>query len=129
MTANKTKVFVLEDNGERIKFFNKMFQNYDYVLCETAKEAKKVLYDNEFNVIFLDHDLGGRIFVDSNEEETGMTVVKYIIEKELQTNALFFIHSQNPVGAANMLHRLMDDNRRAFLKSFTSIWTENSVGF
>ena len=123
------KVLVLEDNKQRIDFFNKIFKNYDYTICETAKEAMEVLDREEFNVIFLDHDLGGLTFVDSSQEESGATVVRHIIARGSQKDAFFMIHSQNPVGAAYMLNLLVEYGRRAVLKSFTSIYNENKVGF
>ena len=51
--------------------------------------------------ISFDHDLGGT--------DTAMTVVKWMIENDLNENELFipdnftfFVHSANPVGAANI---------------------------
>jgi len=59
--------------------------------------------------MFLDHDLGGRIWTDSGEENTGYQFVKWIIEENKQKNTLIYIHSMNPIGANKMLNLLLDN--------------------
>jgi hypothetical protein len=60
--------------------------------------------------MFLDHDLGGRIWTDSNEENTGYQFVKLLTENQKQKDALIYIHSMNPIGANKMLNYLKDNN-------------------
>jgi hypothetical protein len=60
--------------------------------------------------MFLDHDLGDAIWVDSNEENTGYQFIKKLIENQLQKNSLIYIHSSNPIGANKMLNLLLDNN-------------------
>lgn len=76
--------------------------NYTF-LAKTVQEAQSFI--SIFGlpyIISLDHDLG-------ESEPTGQDFVKWLIEQDLD-KALdlrrvekFYIHSQNPVGATNML--------------------------
>jgi hypothetical protein len=59
----------------------------------------------DWNYLFLDHDLGGKDFVDSNEEETGYQVAKFILEKGIKYEVCI-IHSMNYAGAENMFRVL-----------------------
>lgn len=70
-----------------------------------ARSSKDAIYMiNQLgcpDFISFDHDLGG--------DDTAMAVAKYIVEKDLDFNGCyiplgfdFFVHSANPVGAANI---------------------------
>ena len=59
--------------------------------------------------MLLDHDLGGQIWVDSNKENTGYQFVKMLVENQLQKNALYYIHSMNPIGSNKVLNMLLDN--------------------
>jgi hypothetical protein len=105
------KVFILEDDLERIEFLHKWVRLYlinkeDIVF--TAKsfvEACEVFKDNNFfDIMLLDHDLKFR-FMDSSEEETGYNVAKYMIEYGI-TYDQCIIHSVNTDGA-NGMHKIL----------------------
>jgi len=67
----------------------------------TAAEAIGFLLKKEYDLVFLDHDLGGEEMVSSDREDTGMEVVKWIVGNEIPVS-LVVVHSCNPGGAANM---------------------------
>jgi len=93
------KILLIEDSQERINQFKEWFPcNID--IAEDAKTAIELLKINTYNLFFFDHDLGGLVFVDSKEENTGYTVAKYIAENKIKGNAI--IHSWNPEGAKNI---------------------------
>jgi hypothetical protein len=60
--------------------------------------------DSNFDVFFFDHDLGDRIFVNSNDENTGYQVAKFMSDKNIKGRVI--IHSYNPIGAKNMMNVL-----------------------
>jgi CheY-like chemotaxis protein len=100
------KILILEDSYERIILFKKYFGRkhtlYFYDQVEDAKKALETL--GPFEVIFLDHDLDGRIYVDSEELNTGYQLAKYLAEKD--TEADIYIHTMNSIGAAKMQEKL-----------------------
>ena len=126
---SKLKILVLDDDKIRLMLFSKLGEKYglDMTLTETAKEAIDCLKASEFpctdeiadfpiekvtgigfDIIFLDHDLGGKIYVQSGKE-TGYEVVEYLcnLNPHLQAGILVVVHSFNPVGAENMM-KLME---------------------
>jgi DNA-binding LacI/PurR family transcriptional regulator len=107
------KILILEDNPIRIEKFKQLFRNQDLYIAENIQYAKEYCNFNEFPVMFLDHDLGNQIWVDSNEENTGYQFIKWLIENNFQKNALCYIHSMNPVGANKMMNLLLDNDRDA----------------
>ena len=70
-----------------------------------VEEAKSILNENNFDVLFLDHDLGGKAFVDSNEENTGYQLSKFIDEAGIKYK-LCVVHSLNYPGAMRMMKNL-----------------------
>lgn len=99
------KIFILEDDINRINAFQKYLGNHSLTIVSEAMEAIKILEkDITFDLMFLDHDLGGQIYVDVNEENTGSTVAKYLSGKEFKGQII--IHSFNPIGVQNMINYL-----------------------
>lgn len=102
----KTSIFFLEDNPQRYAHFYKWIETKvddpEIVSATNAADAIDILRDRKhFDVIFLDHDLGGKIFVDSGSENTGYQVAKFM-KRNGNTFKQMIIHSQNPVGAQNI---------------------------
>ena len=100
-------IFVLEDDGNRMKAFAGMFLEDNLVMTNTAKSALSIFNsDIEFDVIYLDHDLGGNVFVSSEDINTGAYVSKHmygLVDKD----TLIIIHSYNPTGASNIKQNLI----------------------
>jgi len=105
-------ILVVEDDPNRIAWFkNKISVGLD--ICTTAKDAVARVNSKKYDFIFLDHDLGGRVFVPSEDEETGYTVAKAIAESS-NKNTDVIVHSMNPVGAENICRVLPQALRRPF---------------
>jgi CheY-like chemotaxis protein len=104
------KILFLDDDLQRHRAFKNKFPQHDTTYVETAEAAIECFKNNEYDVACLDHDLGGRAYVNSfGEESTGYTVAKWLSENpDRQPNAIY-IHSFNPVGAANM-HSLLPNS-------------------
>ena len=96
------KVLIFEDSPERIKTFQRILKNHDLYFFNQVEEAKKA-FDvlGPFDFIFLDHDMDGRVFVPSEEENTGYQLAKYIAQKG--TNAEVVVHSMNMPGVEKIL--------------------------
>jgi CheY-like chemotaxis protein len=110
-----TTVLLLEDDPLRIEWFEKMNTSADTLkVTVTADECIKALTDKQaaeegFDLILLDHDLGGQVFVQETEYNTGSTVVGWLIEnKEHWQNTKILVHSMNPVAGESMANRLND---------------------
>ena len=102
------KILVLEDNEARIETFKKYLKGrkYDTYYYDTAIDAISAIDTlGPFDVYFLDHDLGGMVYVDSEDENTGYQVAKHLA-KIKEADAQIFIHSLNMVGASNMQSQL-----------------------
>jgi CheY-like chemotaxis protein len=110
------KIFFLEDNPDRYQQFylwlakkkQGVDTEIDVVTAESADEAYEAFKTNKkFDFIFLDHDLGRQVFVDSLEENTGYRVALYIRDNEIKYDRCI-VHSQNPAGAENIKSALPD---------------------
>lgn len=101
------KIFILEDMEERISKFEevlpKAYPGCELFIVTTAAEGKKILArEKNFDLILLDHDLGGETFVDSENENTGYQVAKFIAHNNITCPTLV-THSMNVWGARNIL--------------------------
>lgn len=104
------RIFILEDNIERIEWFKRIYKNHElYITCklEWAKEDCKKY---EFDVLFLDHDISQLNLEAIETGNTGYDFVKWLVENKLQRRAIVYIHSMNPTGA-NAMQNLLKDNR------------------
>lgn len=96
------KIIILEDSIERIRTFKKELHGHDLFFFDQVSEAKEALtLLGPFDVIFLDHDLDDKVFVNSNEENTGYQLAKYIAENNIKFDQII-IHSMNPAGVSKM---------------------------
>jgi CheY-like chemotaxis protein len=95
------KIFFLDDNKERHISFKRSFPNAEIIFAETANEAIEILSKGlDYNLICIDHDLGNRIFVPSEDPNTGYQVAKFLKDKDIKCQII--IHSCNPDGAINI---------------------------
>ncbi len=106
--AGLLKILILEDSTERIQIFKeKLSKKHDVYFFDQVEEAKRAIESQgPFDVIFLDHDLDHRIYVDSDEANTGYQLAKYIAEKKIPAKVI--IHTMNTIGASRMLEVLPD---------------------
>ena len=110
---NDFRVMILEDDPQRIRMFKSILelqaQNVDYYT--TAHEfIEATQTETHVDLMLLDHDLGNRVYVSEDEENTGSEVVRHIlknVDKFKETK--FIIHSFNNVAAKSMY-----DNLRTF---------------
>jgi len=108
------KVFFLDDDKIRLKKAKPNFIGCEWFEAETAEDAIKVLTEHSpFDLVSLDHDLGGNVYCPS-DEVSGHEVAKFITT--LPADKLpkrIIIHSFNPVGAQSMQHTFDDAGIRS----------------
>lgn len=75
-----------------------------------ALSAIHYLRTEKFSQIFLDHDLGGQIYVDSETPNSGGQVVRWMSENRdrIDAETPIILHTMNPVGATYMYMVLKD---------------------
>lgn len=96
------RIFILEDNPFRMEWFNKEFIGHEVHHCDEAEIAIDMIQFNKYDMIFLDHDLGGESMVDGEQDpNTGLAVAK-IIPLTHNKDTKIIIHSLNPVGVQRM---------------------------
>jgi len=98
-------IFVLEDDPNRVARFKRELIGHAVEFTEHVSKANMLLDGEKFDLLFLDHDLGGEIFVDHTKEETGYHVAQHIPRTQ-NKNTPAVVHSCNMVGAKNMSNYL-----------------------
>jgi hypothetical protein len=115
------RILILEDNPLRIEKFKILFKNQQVDHCATVNDAKNACLVHEYDILWLDHDLDGKIWEDSDKETTGFEFVKWLVLNGFQKNSLNYIHSMNPVGANRMLNYLKDNDYDAIWIPFNTL--------
>lgn len=99
-------------------------------IVETAQAAiarLETLNDGEeWHFVFLDHDLGGEAFVESDREDTGMEVVRWIIANQPRIG-LVVCHSLNGPARANMVSLLRQSSYAVFNMPFNTFWDNGII--
>ena len=108
------KVLFLDDDRTRLDKARRSFIGCVFHEAETAEEAIRLLKENSpYDLVSLDHDLGGQIYVQS-DEVSGYEVAIFIpTMDEDKLPKRIIIHSFNPVGAVNMQRVLEDGGIRS----------------
>lgn len=116
------RIFILEDNSERIKKFKRELIGHEVIITEDVESAKTYI-NNKFDLLFLDHDLGGQEMVKSGDG-TGYEIAKELAETiNKDTNCI--IHSCNHAGARAMQFYLP----QALLIPFPSVNFSEAIKF
>lgn len=92
-------IVILEDDDNRIETFLEMFPWAKVV--KTANECIKLL-KKPCDLLFLDHDLGGEIYVDTDHKNTGSEVVRWIEEYRPKIKKII-VHSYNSAASDVMV--------------------------
>lgn len=112
-------ILFLDDNAQRaVLAYNRMSEEDrgNTIWCQTAEETILTLWDyrDQLDRVHLDHDLGGRQYVNTKREDCGMEVVRYL-EKIHRTKPAefaklqdteFIIHTWNAHAGPIMVDRL-----------------------
>lgn len=100
------KIFILEDDHTRVSLFAEALQSTDWVRAEDVEDAKK-MFEPPYDLILLDHDLGGQVYVDSEDPNTGAAFSKWLVGNYVPNNSpIVVVHSWNHDGGKNMMETL-----------------------
>jgi len=112
-------ILFLDDDENRTNQFIKRFSNVEELIAvTTAKEAiEKLSTKDLWDYVFLDHDLGGKVFVDSNREDCGMEVVRWCLVNKPKIDQII-IHTWNEPAGKRMLSDLQNAGYNATYSPF-----------
>lgn len=117
------KILILDDDHNRLAKARSYFlgsgshhvhsEGHTLYQAETAAQAIKILdLQSPFDLVSLDHDLGGNVFCPS-DEQSGYAVAEHILTLAPEKlPGRIVVHSFNPVGASNMMACLEPLTRR-----------------
>lgn len=98
----KTTLF-LDDCTNRCKSFR---SNFPWAtIVNDAESCIAELKKQDWDEVFLDHDLGGTIYQDASDKNSGSEVVRWIVENKPKVG-LFVCHSLNGPARENMVMAL-----------------------
>lgn len=103
------KVLILEDMDTRNKWFRQALIGHNIHFAKTVLEAIEFLKVNQYDVIFLDHDLSEAHYMSPFHgtnievlEDTGAACAKWIVANDNNPHAEIIVHSCNPIGSQNI---------------------------
>lgn len=111
-------ILFLDDDTTRTKKFKSHCPSAKCV--STSQECIDEL-SQKWDTVFLDHDLGGEVYVDTNREDCGMEVVRYIVKNKPEIFQII-VHSLNQIAAKEMVLRLQDAGYRVQWVPFTTLF-------
>lgn len=95
-------ILILEDAEYRIKEFRSRYPSAIFV--DSAQDCIDQL-QNPVDLLFLDHDLEGKIHVDPSDPNTGSEVVRWIVKNNPQIGKII-VHTHNSNAAKDMVESL-----------------------
>lgn len=98
-------IFILEDSVYRMKMFGNLLAGHHVVFSCSVDNAKTILKENQFDVLFLDHDLDQCIFVPSDKPNTGYQLAQWIRYDTDMRFSHIIVHSMNPLGAQKIAEK------------------------
>lgn len=109
------KVFLLDDDVRRHRWFEKRFEGDDLAIAEDVATAKEILSEETFDAIFLDHDLLPEHYKTNDHNDyanTGYAIAEWLNEKrDLQRAATIIVHTRNADAAIPMVTKLRESGR------------------
>lgn len=101
------KILIVEDTQYRLDWFKQKFKNHDVFYASHANDAIDYLLNHVFDLIFLDHDLSNKIFMNPADTCSGSEIVRFIIKNEIEVE-LIIVHSHNDPNSMRMTADLME---------------------
>lgn len=118
------KILFLDDNKARHRAIKPhLLHDEAYNVTEAVEKLKIKQYD----IVFIDHDLGGNEMVDSfGEEETGYNLAQWIVENKPEIS-LIVVHSLNPSGSNNIANLLKENDYFVSQVPFTKMLNSEEI--
>jgi len=112
------QILFLDDDPYRHKTFQSMMIGKGTITgVKTALECIEQLEAKTWDWVFLDHDLGGMTFVNSDREDCGMEVVRWIAENK-PCVAKIVTHTANTEAGLAMVQLLQKAGYDARFETF-----------
>jgi len=112
-------ILFLDDSEDRCKRFRSWCPSS--IIVNTADDCIWQLKHNEYDIVFLDHDLGGKIYVNSRDKDCGMEVVRWLAKRNINLNTII-VHSLNSSAATLMTEKLRKANYNVSYVPFTILF-------
>jgi len=111
------RVLFLDDDPARAETF--LSENPEAVWVETVAECIDHLAEN-WDEVHLDHDLGGKTFVDIHEIDCGMEVIRWMCKEPRAhlRDARFFVHTHNSIAGLLMVLQMRASGYNAEFRPF-----------
>ncbi len=110
------RVFLLDDDERRHKWFHLRFKGDSVDVAVNVPEALELLGAGSYDAIFLDHDLLPEHYnSDSTDDErTGYAIARWLSENtQVQRASTIMVHTRNADGAMRMVEELRRSGRAA----------------
>ena len=108
------KVFLLDDDRRRHRWFVKRFAGDELDIAENVSEGVALLQENSYDAIFLDHDLLPEHYESSKLDDvnTGYAIALWLNEnRNSQSAATIIVHTRNSDGGMRMVEILREKGR------------------
>lgn len=110
------RVFLLDDDARRHKWFRLRFKGDHVDVAETVPEAQGMLESSSYDAIFLDHDLFPEHYHSdtTDDERTGYAIALWLSNNpNIQPASTIMVHTRNADGAMRMVEELRRSGRAA----------------
>jgi CheY-like chemotaxis protein len=108
-------VFLLDDDNRRHRWFKERFEGDDLDIAETVEEAKEYLGENNYDAVFLDHDLLPHHYESNDHDDfssTGYAIAEWLNENpDFQRASTIIVHTRNADAAIKMVEKLRESGR------------------
>jgi hypothetical protein len=103
------RVFLLDDDRRRHQWFAARFKGDVIDVADNVAQARDFLGTNNYDAIFLDHDLHPEHYESStlDDERTGYAIALWLASNpDLQRASTILVHTRNADGAMRMVEEL-----------------------
>jgi hypothetical protein len=110
------RVFLLDDDVRRHRWFTERFKGDHLDIAETAATALEMLQTGSYDAIFLDHDLHPEHYNSNStdDERTGYAVALWLsANPNVHRASTIMVHTRNADGAMRMVEELRRSGRSA----------------
>lgn len=112
------RMLFLDDDDQRHKSFLKKFPYATTVT--TAEACIEALKRHPWDVVWLDHDLGGEVYRNPKDKNCGMEVVRWLTEYITSVGQIV-VHTLNHPAGIRMVDTLVDHGYNVFRLTFLEL--------
>jgi hypothetical protein len=115
--AGVQRLLFLDDDPERAAIF---LEHHPHAVWVTTVPECLARLAEPWDEVHLDHDLGGKMFVDSTDSDCGMEVIRWLCKEPRAhlKDSLFFVHSHNATAGLLMVLHMRGRGYKAEFRPF-----------